>query len=317
MSYRIGSFNMFKFQAYRSDDNIKKDIAKIAEIIRTEKFDIVALQEIFSETAMRILLKYLGPSWDGRWEQPYYASSSAAEGYAFIWNKMRFKLAATSLDDGNIRVAEPHVFYQYKLDRTKWQEKLIRDPYYGRFTPLALPKCEFRLINAHIMFSRNSQHSEDNPLGDVRMRRNEHSILAEALYPKIADKVYGNNCVGYTILLGDYNLNHPESSAYGAWLQEEFIIQDGRAIKRIKTVQTDLTTLRTPSEDPEEVDDGQIWANNYDHFSYDANRFEGKGIGMKSSRVNSVVYCSDYKEHRKIISDHVPIKLDVELRGNK
>ena len=33
MIYRIGSFNMYKFQAYRSDKEISKDLNKIAEIL--------------------------------------------------------------------------------------------------------------------------------------------------------------------------------------------------------------------------------------------------------------------------------------------
>ena len=64
MIYRIGSFNMYKFQAYRSDKEISKDLNKIAEIIRTEQFDIIALQEIFSKTAMNMLLSRLGRNWN-------------------------------------------------------------------------------------------------------------------------------------------------------------------------------------------------------------------------------------------------------------
>jgi len=311
MSYRIGSFNMYKFQAYRSDTEIRKDIGKIAEIISNVKFDIVGLQEIYSKEAMRMLLRHLGNWWDGRWEQPHYASSGAAEGYAFIWNTMRFRLSSTTSDDNSIRIAEPHVFYQYKLDASKWQEKLVRDPYYARFEPISGPFCEIRLINAHIMFSRSNNHNEENPLGDIRMRRNEHKVLSEALYPKIADKVYGNNRPGYTILLGDFNLNLPSSGATGAYLQESFTIQDGRVIKNITTVQSELSTLKTPNEN--EPSDN-IWANNYDHFTYDVNRF--RGIGMTASRVDSTRYCNDYIEHRRTISDHVPVKLDINLRND-
>ena len=82
--YRIGSFNMYKFQAYRSDKEISKDLNKIAEIIRTEQFDIIALQEIFSKTAMNMLLSRLGRNWNGSWESPQSTSIQAAEGYALI-----------------------------------------------------------------------------------------------------------------------------------------------------------------------------------------------------------------------------------------
>jgi hypothetical protein len=32
MAYKLGSFNMYKFQAYRADDNIRKDLDKISNI---------------------------------------------------------------------------------------------------------------------------------------------------------------------------------------------------------------------------------------------------------------------------------------------
>ena len=67
MSYKIGSFNMFKFQAYLSDEEHKKEINKIARIIEEERFSVIALQEIFSEQAMKLLISRLGLSWEGRW----------------------------------------------------------------------------------------------------------------------------------------------------------------------------------------------------------------------------------------------------------
>lgn len=50
MGYRIGSFNLHNlgFSAIDKKEN-KRNLRKIAEIIREEKFDVVALQEILSE----------------------------------------------------------------------------------------------------------------------------------------------------------------------------------------------------------------------------------------------------------------------------
>ena len=42
MGYKIGSFNMYKFQAYRSDDKIKKDLDSIANIIKFFLFLLIA-----------------------------------------------------------------------------------------------------------------------------------------------------------------------------------------------------------------------------------------------------------------------------------
>ena len=51
MGYKLGSFNMYKFQAYRSDDKIKKDLDKIANIINIQK--IVTLHYFEFERSFR------------------------------------------------------------------------------------------------------------------------------------------------------------------------------------------------------------------------------------------------------------------------
>lgn len=306
MSYRIGSFNMFKFSNW-SDKEIHKNLSVIGQIIRDSQFDIVAMQEVFNEGCLKRLLPYIGNDWSYRWSSPVTATSSAAEGYAFIWNSRRFQLAT-----------EPRIFYQYKLDKREWQEGLARDPYYARFIPINGPFFELRLINAHIMYNRNNNSDYDNPLGSIAMRLNEYNVLARALYPKIADKVYGNNRSSYTFLLGDFNLNLRESGAGAPYLWASYNIEDGRSYKRMLTDQYGLTTLkrRNPqdtSQPDENVND--YWANNYDHFTYDSERFIGFGIDCR--RIDSVQYCKDYLEHRMTVSDHVPIIMNLDLRNGR
>jgi hypothetical protein len=91
MAYKIGSFNMYKFQAYRSDEIIKKDLDMLKYIIAEEQFDIVAMQEILGETPMNMILKRLGSSWKGAWGKPNSKSEWAAEGMKgeFNWQKAR------------------------------------------------------------------------------------------------------------------------------------------------------------------------------------------------------------------------------------
>ena len=320
MSYKIGSFNMYKFQAFLSDEEHRKEINKIAQIIQDEQFSVMALQEIFSKQAMEMLLKRLGLSWEGRWCSPPAKSSIAAEGYAFIWNTNIFKLVETVLDDGTVRQFEPHIFNQYRINRAEGQEELVRNPYYARFEPVHGPFFELRLINTHIMFSksktRNETNEEQDSLSDVKMRKNEFNVLTKALYPKISDKVYGNNRPGYTIMLGDYNLNLKSSGANSPYLEEAFEIKDGNVIKHILTLQKELTTLKRPPKDGEEdKNQNNYWANNYDHFTIDANRFAG--AKTDASRVDSVHYCENYAAHRKEISDHVPIKMSLDLRNGE
>ena len=63
----IGSFNLYKFRAYESNEESRKDVGRIAEIIRDAQFDIIALQEVFNEEAVRNVVRALGSKWEYRW----------------------------------------------------------------------------------------------------------------------------------------------------------------------------------------------------------------------------------------------------------
>lgn len=301
---------MFKYQVYRSDDEIKKDLDKIANIILSESFDIVALQEIFSELAMKNLLSRLGSNWRGCWDRPNSKIAQAAEGYAFIWNTKRIKLAESQTISGK-RTYYPRIYNQYRIDYKKNQKELVRNPYFARFNPINT-FFEIRLINIHIMFSGNK---DDNTisLSDSAMRKNEFDILVKSIYGKEADKRYGNNMPAYTIILGDYNLNLKREWTKGPYVDEIIEITEGQDVKRVRTIQDQLTTLKQTSNNLGEQVRG--YANNYDHFSYDENRFAD--VTVKSQKIDSVrKYCNDdFECHRKEVSDHVPISLNLELHS--
>ncbi len=318
---------------FQSDKEVKKSFENIAAIIRKENFDVIALQEVLSEQALKELLRHLGPTWEGRWEFPHKSASSAAEGYAFLWNSRTMGLTVN--DYG--KEFEPRILNQYRIDRKSGQTELIRNPYYGRFTPRLLPKVEFRLINVHFRFSKNNELE----FSAVKQRKNEFGVLTEAIYPKYEDKRYGNNNAAYTFILGDYNLNivkFPVSDDRDPYcsLATEVEVDN----KKIITVQEELTTLKKSdkmdSDDnckveitnlEEEKTIGDInelrgkeknyYANNYDHFTYNANIEER--VFMLNHRVEAVkkYYERDYEKFRNEISDHVPIKLIVEPNTNK
>lgn len=314
MAYKIGSFNMFKF-SFQSDNEIRKDFNVLSRIIRDNKFDIIALQEVFSPNALGRLLNYLGRyEWDGVWDSPTSFSSIAAEGYGFIWNKRRMRLAVTTQPDGTKKTFRPHIYNQYRVDRRLGQTQLIRNPYYARFEPLDGSFCEIRLLNTHIMFSKGCSTNQLLDIGAVVMRKREFDILTQALYNTISDKRYGNNRPAYTIILGDYNLNLRTSGAAGAFLNEIVTVQDRGQIKRLITVQDKLTTLKASKAENRDEFDYSYWANNYDHFTYDMDRFSS--VSVVSSRINTVKdYCNDdYELHRKTVSDHVPIALKLNLK---
>ena len=155
------------------------------------------------------------------------------------------------------------------------------------------------------------------------MRKFEFKALTKSIYYSVSDKVYGNPegksspLTAYTILLGDYNMNLRESGAGSPLLDKlETItipcIKSDSHSKIIVTRQSELTTLKQQYDSEEQS--AQIFANNYDHFSYDTNRFNG--TRQRISRVNTVEkYChNDPQEHIKKISDHTPIKMSLNIK---
>lgn len=316
MPYTIGSFNIQKFN-YRSDKDIHKDYIKIAEIINKEKFDIVALQEILSESALKNqLMPALGKNeWDYRWSAPAEYSKNSAEGYAFIWKKNILKLVEGGYN--------PRIYGAYGINgrHPLGEGGLIRPPYVGRFTPQDIQggtSFEIRLINTHIIFSK--PNSVDAPMSDLKLRRRELQTLAEEIYRRVSAKRYGNNMPAYTILLGDYNLC---LSGTDSKMSSDVINIDEK--RKLITVQGEKTTLKRPlnkitddeeSDAEKEYKEGELdfYSHDYDHFSYE-DGLVGK-LGLRVSRVDALrdYYNNDLEEYRTKVSDHVPIKLVLDLK---
>lgn len=313
MGYKIGSFNMFKFQAYRADDEIRKNLDIIADIIISEQFDIVAMQEVFGKRPMDMILARLGGSWQGAWAQPNSRSVQAAEGYAFIWNSQRIELAENVTVSGK-RTFYPRIYQQYKIDKHQGQKDLVRDPFYGRFKPKNA-NFEIRIINTHIMFSDSEKNEQTGleKISDANMRKNEFDVLVKNILFKENNWSYGNNLPAYTILMGDYNLNLKREWTKGPYLEEVVEIDEGRYTHKIRTVQDQLTTLKSRSIlNPDEPVRG--YANNYDHFSFVEDRFSD--LHLNINRVDSVrKYCGDdFEKHRKEVSDHVPVSMEINFK---
>ena len=314
MSYRVGSFNCHSFGTDRSEK-----ARQIARIIVGEKFDIVALQEIKNHSALNSLLHALN-CYRGCWEGNCDEWGSAD--YAFVWNTKRVRLVRVKNRHGE-RIVFPHT-----VTAKGASDVLVRAPYCARFEPaeLGIPKCEIRIINTHIRFGRQKS---DNPLAEmglVALRKAEYTMLTQTIYPTVAGKsIIDNMPTGdcrpiYTIMMGDYNLNKLSSGAHSPYLQDCYKYGEGARAKVIVTEQAELTTLKQPVTETTEKDDnatatvGGVFANNYDHLTYDKYRFEG--IGMTYGRVDAVhKYANnDPEQYWNEISDHVPIFLSLELK---
>ena len=155
MQYKVGSFNMNNWSL-----DSKKDFEKIAEIIIEEKLDVVALQEILSEgkgilrmqEELQQCVKYNLYDWDSRWDSPRESTEPdkmpkdhRGEGYAYLWNKKRFKLLEYS-KMGKIRIFDPRIINSLSNDVNVDCSFFARTPYYIRLQPLYGGFFELRLI---------------------------------------------------------------------------------------------------------------------------------------------------------------------------
>lgn len=363
MSYRIGSFNVFKLGRNATDEKIQY----IARIIKDNNLDIVAMQEVLNYQAAKRLLIYLDgvsiteihnprptgnresmgmytKNWELRWIKPAsrYQSAIAEEGYVFIWNKLRIGLVQNR--DG--KVFEPRIINQYKVRNSLAGVHLIRPPFYGRFSPVNKIGgcfCEFRLINTHVIFSKNSaiqekeDHEEYLSLDETIYRNSELEILIKDILPQVSDKEFDyvfdernvENLSVYTFLLGDYNLNLPEPEAITENSKADMLTDICQAIlpdgKIMITGQHQLTTVRKKRKDkplgnipfilnPEL----HFFANNFDHVTYDIKRMHEMGVYYGIRRIDAYEIFSHEletaaKRYRESVSDHLPIVLEVEL----
>lgn len=312
MGYIIGSFNMLKM-SFQSDKESAKDFKMIARIIRQEHFDVVALQEVMTPNVLyEKILPALGPKWTGKWLSPLPFTTSSNEGYAFIWNTRRLRL---------VEADDNPTIYQ-RVGSGVGEGRLIRPPMIARFTPKGLiGGCSFelRLINTHIIFGKPA--SLERTLSDHDLRREELRILSETVYRLFSSKRYGDNMPAYTILMGDYNLC---ISGPGPKIAQEIPISSKRMLK---TVQSEKTTIKSPDKDGapnlpgflqvlvDKIDEVDHYAHNYDHFSYEATLDDKMSIAV--SRVDALAkyYGNKLETYRREISDHVPIKLILNLKN--
>lgn len=320
MGYRIGSFNMRNIGMSALGSDNARNLEKIAEIIRREEFDVVALQEVLSEGkalyskgyAKTSILMELGPDWDFSWADAQTAGADRRhEGYAFVWNKNRLRLSSTKLDNGTERTFYPRICKIKHGD-------MFRKPYYARFTPMNTRNShpvEIRLLCIHTYYGE-----KDNSL-DREIRLRELDTLLTQIYPQISDRVYKDDVPSYTIVLGDYN-----AELYSTWHDklarkkkplyiDEVVVADKWDNMAIRTNQYELTTLKGSDTD-EEGDESKMkrYSHNYDHFSYEDSPRLNEVI-LDCRRVDAIrkYEGDDAEKYKKEISDHLPVMLSMEL----
>lgn len=310
MSYYIGSFNIRDFNfANRSSDNerIQRDFDKIAEIIIKEKYDVVGIQEVNAEIAVKHLTNVLNRhktifcEWAYRYGAPIARNTKDPEGYAFIWNVKRLRL----LDMGNKQNPTYYV--------AAGASQLLRPPYYARFTARGMiggSNFELRLVNVHI---RDAIHEAD--------RIKEFDVLVKQVMPRCCDQrglSVLNECMPvYTILLGDYNL--PLNKGERAIFKINRITMTNYTGRNrfYVTEQEEKTSLRKVGYQ-QSID--ECYANNYDHFTYEFAL--SQKLKLKPQRVEALgKYFPEKMDatdklstYREKVSDHVPISLKIEMK---
>lgn len=189
--YRIMSFNIRQFSDnsafHKKGVDSKKDLDTIAKIVNDNNIDIIAIQEIRGKIAFKELISAIAygyskdvtfktleqPStddnktlksvlmgddylacyagkWQGRWTHPNskWGSAISEEGYAFIWNTDKFELPTN--ERGDVQPVIKH----------KKEAYFVRPPFYGRFRTKTKPPFEIRLLNTHILYTKNAQYKK-------------------------------------------------------------------------------------------------------------------------------------------------------------
>ena len=303
MSYRIGSFNLQNLCGSEDEQRAKK-FKSIAKIIRSEQFDIIALQEVLNEAAVNSIVRALGAN---RWEGKFVPSDTYAskdEGYAYIWNTTRVE---PSPYDKNFMI-----YKRYTTHHRFGSQGLVRPPLVAwfRIKDDKGPFIEFRLINTHIAFSSSVNAIEEYT--NTELRRMEFDILSKDIYRLISTEGTGSNRAAYTFLMGDYNLC---ISSNGPKVEQNITIsQSIYGERNLITVQDKRTTVRKASENSTPMTEYELYANDYDHFTYDEKY--PTIMKLEDRRVDALekIYHNDLKLYRTEISDHVPIKLVINLK---
>ena len=295
MGYTIGSFNIQKL-GEAAVLQLRRDFALIARVIRDERMDIVALQEIFGDPlkhhVVSMLQNHLNHAGTASWSAAYVRSPKSNEGYAFLWNSSRIGLLPDDRYPGYFK--EPTT-----MDHKSYG--LIRPPAVGRFIPVGpmVPFIEIRVINTHIY------HGAGNTSQNIALRLREYQTLSDRVFARTAKMRDGCFRPAYTFIAGDYNLAQALCEAALAARRDPEM--------EMHCLQKRVTTIGTKIDPATQKEITEYTANDYDHFTCSHRECEYLDYIGRIDAPNH--YCGgDFSRYKKDVSDHVPIKLELELR---
>ena len=274
MGYVIGSWNLRTF----TGNEEKRDIDLIANVIDKEGFHIMALQEVMDT-------KNISGS------QTIDALKARLPNWDGCYgnpNKMGFYAADYGFgflwNSIFIEKCPDDICALSGYEMFGSGGMVSREPLYMKFIPVNGPDIEIRLINVHIEYGKGRKHE----------RIKEFRHITGVIYDDINSHRGVKARDTYTVVLGDYNLSALVCNKHGN------------------------AGMNTKVNKPTIISNKFPWfsLSDYDHFTIKTNDFDGNEVDVKSKRVNSVrkYLRNDFKKHRRRLSDHVPIKLELNIK---
>ena len=267
--YIIGSLNCDKLGTAR-----RHDYDVLADIILSEKFDVVALQEVFKPEAVEPLQRRL-LDWNVCHERPARGQFGDF-GFSFLWNTKRVQECSRDGIPSIVDFRGPDI---------------TRRPLLGRFSPSELPGgllFEIRLINVHLRPAPNQVGSDGY---DKAKLIEEFKLVTGEIYDYLSRP--NGNLQAYTIVLGDYNLSAVICQSY----------ETDTITRYVQTKQEEKTTMSVKG-----------YANDLDHFSYDVRRFKSIGVKIERVDSVNKFMGGDFEQHMQSVSNHVPIKFEFTMK---
>lgn len=346
MAYKIGSFNVLNFHC-TNDKKIRNDkqaAEHFCRIIKKESFDIIALQEIKKEIALKCLLDLLGQEYDGMHSSQLRTIMNSiwlpAEEYAFVWKKKRVECISdpkffSTIYDKISRHWES--FIDLRFDNALDNPEFIDDDFrraisasspslshlrwdrpFGTSTQEALRQAFRSLIRPPMVCGFRPAWPWSLLHWELRII-NTHILYGNKalVQPRIEELAHVKGKIHTTVntaRFGDYRSVYTlvagdynlELAELGNQLNSSQFKADCEKHDMV-SVQEKKTTLCKFNADSPHNSDEDCYSENYDHFSYD--KIRADSIVKNVYRVDF----EDFKTHRNEISDHVPISAEIQL----
>lgn len=152
----------------------------------------------------------------------------------------------------------------------------------------------------------------------------EFNVLIKQVLPRICDHnelpILNEMMPAYTFLLGDYNLRLDKGERAEIRIESITPTIYTKRKRYFKTVQEEKTSLKTVKTIDKNSDLCDCYRSNYDHFTYEFDLI--RKLKLHEERIEALGrYFGKEKSvqemlrlYREKVSDHVPIKMTVDLK---